>query len=427
MKKLSKQFLIIAFTIIVNSLFGQDIIYTISGEIDEQKVGLDSILFENLQNNTRLLFDNLSEQEDYVINLSTQTLMGSTGIDNLQFENGFDMLKNTAGELSVALNFTPSEPVNVSIFNVQGQRLFIAPAIKIVSGNEINVQLAKIGVYFVKLENSLGTKTFKALGSDNINSFGVELGSRKHRINTNLKSSLNMYDSDFSFEIGDGIKVSVYKSGYIAESNTQTISESVSLNFVFALAYIQGTFTDSRDSQTYSTIQIGGQVWFAENINYETTDSWWYENSEENGAVYGRLYTWEAALNACPSGWHLPSDDEWKKVEMALGMSQSQADEDGERGTDEGEKMKSTDGWYENGNGTNSSGFNVLPGGGRMMSGWPIPSPHFQDLPLKGICWSSREASNSEAWYRVLTYNSGQVGRYHYKTTSAFSVRCLKD
>ncbi|NOR88188.1 MAG: hypothetical protein GQ527_11315, partial [Bacteroidales bacterium] len=173
--------------------------------------------------------------------------------------------------------------------------------------------------------------------------------------------------------------------------------------------------------QTYEIVEIGYQCWMAENLNYETTNSWWYENSSANGDVYGRLYIWEAALNACPSGWHLPSDEEWKIMEMALGMSQSQADNTGWRGTDEGEKMKSTTGWYDNGNGTNSSGFNALPGGYRYSNG------SFYFLGRSGDWWSSTEYSGSYAWNRNLGNDSDQVFRYNYYKTYGFSVRCLKD
>lgn len=209
MKTLFKNFLVIAFTIIVNSLFGPDIFYTVSGEIDEQKVGLDSILFENLQNNTRLLFDNPSEQEDYVINLSTQTHWGATGINNLEFEKGFILLSNANGNLCIGCNYSSKEPVNISIYNVQGQSVYSSPPMHSIAGNTINVHLAKIGVYFVKLETSSGAKTFKALGSNKVNSFGVELGYKKQRINTSLKSNLNTYDPDFSFEIGDDIRLTL--------------------------------------------------------------------------------------------------------------------------------------------------------------------------------------------------------------------------
>ena len=125
---------------------------------------------------------------------------------------------------------------------------------------------------------------------------------------------------------------------------------------------VKGTVTDPRDDQTYSIVTIGSQTWFAENLNYETPDSWWYDNSSANGDVSGRLYTWNAAVTACPGGWRLSHDDDWKTLEMLLGMSQSEADKTEQRGTDEGKKLKSTSGWSSSGNGTDEVGFSALPG-----------------------------------------------------------------
>jgi uncharacterized protein (TIGR02145 family) len=180
-------------------------------------------------------------------------------------------------------------------------------------------------------------------------------------------------------------------------------------------------FIDSRDGQEYAYIEIGNQTWMAENLNYQTTDSWWYNNSSANGDVYGRLYTWEAALTACPGGWHLPGDEEWKTMEIALGMSQSEAEGTGYRGTDEGKKMKSTSGWYNDGNGTNSSGFNALPGGYRDSYG------SFNYHGNDGHWWSSTEYSGVRAWRRTLRYDYDQARRNDYYKTYGFSVRCLKD
>ena len=63
---------------------------------------------------------------------------------------------------------------------------------------------------------------------------------------------------------------------------------------------------------------------------------------------------------------HFPSHNEWKELEIFLGMSQAQADSSGLRGTDEGEKLKATSGWEDNGNGTDMFGFAALPGGNRL-------------------------------------------------------------
>ncbi len=198
-------------------------------------------------------------------------------------------------------------------------------------------------------------------------------------------------------------------------------SDEISIKLNSGSGGTTGTFTDPRDGQTYATIEIGSQIWFAENINYEMGDSWWYNNSNANGAVYGRLYIWDAALNACPSGWHLPTDDEWKTMEMFLGMSQSEADNTGYRGTDEGEKMKSTSGWNSNGNGTNSSGFSAIPGGFRDRY------DSFYHLGDYGFWWSSTENSSSSAWYRYLSCSYDQVYRHNWLKTTTRSVRCIKD
>ncbi len=72
-----------------------------------------------------------------------------------------------------------------------------------------------------------------------------------------------------------------------------------------------GHFADPRDGQQYATILLDdGNVWMAENLNVDLEGSFWYENDPENGALYGRLYTWPVAKEACPEGWHLPSKEE---------------------------------------------------------------------------------------------------------------------
>ena len=201
--------------------------------------------------------------------------------------------------------------------------------------------------------------------------------------------------------------------------DTEGLTDQYTNNITVSNGGGTGTFTDPRDGQVYNIVDIGSQTWFAENLNYETTDSWWYDNSSANGDIYGRLYTWEAALTACPTGWHLPSDDEWKIMEIGLGMSSSEASSAGWRGTDEGKKMKSTSGWFNNGNGTNSSGFDALPGG-YFISGT------FSRVGEQGFWWSTKTTMAS-AWKRSLSYDYDQVNRYYLDQTSGFSVRCIKD
>jgi uncharacterized protein (TIGR02145 family) len=195
---------------------------------------------------------------------------------------------------------------------------------------------------------------------------------------------------------------------------------------------------------TYKTVKTGTQWWFAENLqttqysdgtaipNVTDNNSWlnlttgaycWYNNDIANKAVYGALYNWYAVNTGklCPSGWHVPTDAEWKTLEMSLGMTQAQSDQTGWRGTNQGTQMKSTNGWYNNGNGSNSSGFSGLPGGYRIYNGT------FGSVGSFGYWWSSTELSSPLAWYRYLYYYYPDVARTTNNKQYGFSVRCIRD
>ena len=77
--------------------------------------------------------------------------------------------------------------------------------------------------------------------------------------------------------------------------------------------------TDTRDGQTYKTIEYHGVIWMTENLNFEIEASWWYQENEAYGKEHGRLYTWEAALKACTPGWRLPTEDEWRDLIESFG------------------------------------------------------------------------------------------------------------
>ena len=169
-----------------------------------------------------------------------------------------------------------------------------------------------------------------------------------------------------------------------------------------------------------------------------TTKYWFvYEDNPAYKDTYGLLYAWAAAMNGaagsdgnpsgvqgvCPAGWHLPGDSEWKKLEMFLGMSQSQADATGYRGTDEGGKLKESDTTHwtsPNTGSTNSSGFTALPGGLRSGSG------EFSYMGTYANFWSSAENDYLTAWNRTLLYNDSEAYCLSYSKNYGFSVRCLK-
>jgi uncharacterized protein (TIGR02145 family) len=179
-----------------------------------------------------------------------------------------------------------------------------------------------------------------------------------------------------------------------------------------------GQFTDSRDGKIYKTVQVGSQKWMAENLNYETSNSWEYSNNFANGNIYGRLYTWDVALTACPDGWHLPSDSEWTILTEFLGGSDVAGGKMKEAGTSH---------WLSPNTGaTNSSGFLALPGGNVAYDG------SFSDLGILGCWWSSSYSNNNENYIqsRFLFYDKNNVRHDIVFTTDydyGVSIRCIKD
>jgi uncharacterized protein (TIGR02145 family) len=197
---------------------------------------------------------------------------------------------------------------------------------------------------------------------------------------------------------------------------------------------------------------IGEQLWMAENLKVthyndgteipSIADESWstlttgayaeYDNESANVEIYGRLYNWHAVNSSaglCPSGWHVPTDSEWKTLEMHLGMTEEQANETGFRGTDEGGKLKEigTEHWETpNSAATNSSGFTALPGGMKHING------DFYDINVLGCFWSSTEydiPDSPTAWDRFLRHNMPSVHRANggNHKSYGFSVRCVSN
>ena len=211
------------------------------------------------------------------------------------------------------------------------------------------------------------------------------------------------------------------------------------------------------DGNTYNTVKIGNQVWMAQNLattkyndnssipNLTLAAAWIAENGTagHNGAycwynndgttykpLYGAIYNWYAVNtgNLCPTGWHVPSDEEYQTLELFLGMApgtnpgQVGAWED--RGTDQGTQMKNTTGWstgLPNLNGTNTSGFSALPGGYRFgVDG------SFQSLGQVSYWWASDQVDATTAFYRRLDGTLTTVYRMGVLKSAGKYIRCIK-
>jgi uncharacterized protein (TIGR02145 family) len=203
---------------------------------------------------------------------------------------------------------------------------------------------------------------------------------------------------------------------------------------------VKKTLSDSRDGKAYETAVIGTQEWMAENLNYNVSGSKCYGEGDRaedydgkiiilseseiqaNCDEYGRLYDWSTALTVCPSGWHLPSNDEWKTLVEYVGIYA-------------GTKLKAESGWYKlsstgaDRNGTDIYGFAALPGG------FCCESSIFRRVGRSGYWWAADErinptngnAGNSAYEWIIQGFETYVSKETELKSVGFLSVRCVKD
>jgi len=169
-------------------------------------------------------------------------------------------------------------------------------------------------------------------------------------------------------------------------------------------------FVDKRDGQSYKYVKIGNQTWMVQNLNYELEDSYCYDNNPEQGELYGRLYTWAAALGACPAGWHLPSKAEWLELANFAGIKTAAT------------ALKSISGWVGESSGTDDYGFAALPAGYRSEG-----DKYFHYLGKLAGWWTASELSADKSCAVRINSSAAQIQTEEYGKLSAFSVRCIRD
>ena len=173
-------------------------------------------------------------------------------------------------------------------------------------------------------------------------------------------------------------------------------------------------FIDPRDNLSYPIVNIGLQVWMAANLNYEMSGSYCSKSRLETYcAKYGRIYSWEAAKNACPAGWHLPSKAELETLMTTVGGDSIA-----------GRVLKSKTGWRNDGNGTDNFGFNAFPGG--FGSSHPDFGYHIILDSLLGTFWSSTKSDSDKVYYMHIDFEDVATIQ-NSKKNWGHSVRCIKD
>ena len=289
--------------------------------------------------------------------------------------------------------------------------------------------------------------TFKGTGTD------AEDGS--------LSGRSLVWTSDKDGQIGTGTSVTISSLSInthkitltVTNSNGNTAKDKINIEVTESGSsnnHETGTMTD-QDGNIYKTVKIGNQWWMAENLkvtHYRNGDAipnvtdkieWTglstgaycaYDNNESNADIYGYLYNWYAvddSRNLAPEGWHVPTDEEWKELEIFLGMSQSDAENTGYRGTNEGSKLAGSvnlwdDGRLENNAAFDESSFSALPSGYRSH----FFGGSFEYLGKMAFFWLYTK-NNYYAWFRGLDYTTSEVYRQDGYKQNGFSVRFVSD
>jgi uncharacterized protein (TIGR02145 family) len=334
------------------------------------------------------------------------------------------------------------------VYNLAGQSVARTQAY-VQGGNQFfSLTLAKAGVYMVSLTTGNGVTGFKVICAETTESANTIVYSGK---DTGLQKEGSLKETTvytLGYRVGDII---LYRCRGGVHTTIITDSPTASKNY--PVEFVPCADADGRN---YAVVHVGFQTWMAENLAWlpSVTDSshgsdslayyyvYGYEGTSvpdakntDNYKRYGVLYNWTAARNAqgaktdlsgktqavCPAGWHLPYDEEWKELETALGMSQHDADSTYLRNSGGvGTKIKSSTGWHGDENGSNFSGFTVLPGGYRNIHA------NFLKMGTFALFWTGT-LTDTLSWYRSLS--AADTGLFRLKTSKGhgLSVRCIRD
>ena len=368
---------------------------------------VDSVKVENLTQNTSTIL-----WGGDTLNFSV-----TTGLYNLDLinENELNIYPNPMTEYSnIEFESPVSDDVRIEIYDISGKKINQIQNNLPQGSHSYRISGIRSGIYFIRvISNSYAysgklLSNCQAVNDANITYQMQNTQSENLIITKNASIEAKSSNSNIQMQYNDGDILKI--TGYSGKCQTVFMiepdsSQTITFNFVEC--------TDG-DGNNYSVVQIGDQIWMAENLNYVANPgSMVYDNDSNNAKVYGRLYEWETACNVCPEGWHLPSLREWREL--------------GDYIKHNGNFMKETGTvhWASpNDYATNETGFTALPAG--------IYNPSqetFEDLGKVTYFWSStlRPEAVTGGYCYYLIQNSDLLFDGVGNNTSGLSVRCIKD
>ena len=173
-------------------------------------------------------------------------------------------------------------------------------------------------------------------------------------------------------------------------------------------------FKDPRDGHTYRIVKIGNHNWLAENLTYKTRGSYCYDDDDKNCNKYGRLYTWKAAMNACPTGWRLPDRKDWNFLSKYLGSSKK----NGFRVKQVGQRIcfGNNEMWSPYCEATKAFG----------ASGQNGTHFAYEDMDKSAFFWTATEETTYIANFVTIGGYNERYAERAIEENNAFSVRCIE-
>lgn len=405
---------------------------------------LDSVLVQNITQETQLLIP--GDAVLHLVGVVTNTIIPSVLNNNLQlFPNP---MKEFAMFEVVVLD---SKRINIEIFDITGKLITSFNQYSERGRHQFKIKGLNAGIYIVNVscDGWRRSANLVSIGVDNENPTVEKIG-HESIIETTINRNILSQEYQMKYNDGDVLVFTGY-SGINSTVSTliPTESQSVTQNIVSCV---------DPDGYSYSTVTIGEQIWMAENLRYDNgcmsismqpqIDNGrcvYYNNDELNNGHFGILYQWSAALNGesssnlnpsgirgiCPEGWHLPSDDEWKELEIEVGMLPEEADiGDGfyARGTNEGSKLAGIAEYWDyddifEDNSFGSSGFTAIP------AGVCFDGNYGHQLGQYSYWWTSSYFFNSpiSPWTRWIGTHTTNIYREAIVNYTYLSVRCVHD